>query len=387
MKVLLLSSNYPPDLGPGSLRAHSIASALAERNGVELTVITTSPNRYKSISVPAASEEVNNGIKIKRIAIPKHKNGLLDQAISFLIFALGVRRAIKASEYDIVVSTSSRLMTASLSAWVSNKIEARLHLDIRDLFVDTMDDVFKDHPVRFLIPIFRYLERWTFRKAATVSLVSQGFVDYVKDIVPDVPVDIFTNGIDEQFVSTNHCPSIKRDPPTVLYAGNIGEGQGLENILPQSANRFGSRIRFLVIGDGGRRRVLESAISNCPNVVLMEPIGREALIDQYREADVLFLHLNDYQAFLKVLPSKIFEYGATGKPILAGVTGYAADFLNSHVTGAEVFNPCDVNGMVDSLQRLLAGPRSFDRSGFCEDFNRKKIVDRLALFVLAGPEI
>ena len=43
--------------------------------------------------------------------------------------------------------------------------------------------------------------------------------------------------------------------------------------------------------------------------------------------DVLFLHLNDYSAFRKVIPSKIFEYAATGKPIVAGVSGYAAEFL------------------------------------------------------------
>jgi len=32
------------------------------------------------------------------------------------------------------------------------------------------------------------------------------------------------------------------------------------------------------------------------------------------DADVLFLHLNAYKAFEKVLPSKIFEYAATGRP-------------------------------------------------------------------------
>ena len=51
------------------------------------------------------------------------------------------------------------------------------------------------------------------------------------------------------------------------------------------------------------------------------------LIKKYQEADILFLHLNNYKAFLKVLPSKIFEYSATHKPICAGVSGHSKEFL------------------------------------------------------------
>ena len=59
---------------------------------------------------------------------------------------------------------------------------------------------------------------------------------------------------------------------------------------------------------------------------IIDPVSRSDLFDEYKNADVLFLHLNDYAAFRKVLPSKIFEYAATGKPILAGVAGYMQNF-------------------------------------------------------------
>ena len=109
-------------------------------------------------------------------------------------------------------------------------------------------------------------------------------------------------------------------------------------------------------------------------------------MDVYRQADVLFLHLNAYKAFHKVLPSKIFEYAATGKPILAGVGGHAADFLKEHVPGVEVFPPCDSNAMQDGLQRLLSGPRMIDRSEFCSLHLRENIMEQMAgdIFALAG---
>ena len=57
------------------------------------------------------------------------------------------------------------------------------------------------------------------------------------------------------------------------------------------------------------------------NVNLITPVNRNELIKYYQGSGFLFLHLNDYEAFKKVLPSKIFECGATKKPVIAGVDG------------------------------------------------------------------
>ena len=42
-------------------------------------------------------------------------------------------------------------------------------------------------------------------------------------------------------------------------------------------------------------------------MTLINPVSRDELRIFYDQSDFLFLHLNDYQAFRKVLPSKIFE--------------------------------------------------------------------------------
>jgi hypothetical protein len=42
---------------------------------------------------------------------------------------------------------------------------------------------------------------------------------------------------------------------------------------------------------------------------IVSPEGLVVLIKEYIKTDVLFLHLNYYGAFQKVLPSKFFEYG------------------------------------------------------------------------------
>ena len=100
----------------------------------------------------------------------------------------------------------------------------------------------------------------------------------------------------------------------------------------------------------------------------------------YGEADVLFLHLNNYDAFTKVLPSKLFEYAATGKPMLAGVGGYAAEFLRRNVDNCGIFRPCDADGGLAALKGLTLGVRP--RQEFVKAFSRSEIMSRMADTVL-----
>jgi glycosyltransferase involved in cell wall biosynthesis len=165
---------------------------------------------------------------------------------------------------------------------------------------------------------------------------------------------------------------------TVLYAGNLGEGQGLHAILPALAKKLYGRVVFRVIGDGGRKEALHRALAEAgvENVVLLPPVKRDTLIQEYLKADVLFLHLNDYDAFKKVLPSKIFEYAAMGKPVWAGVSGYPAEFIEAEVANAAVFKPCDVDGAVAAFQRLEL--KDTVRLDFIRKFSRSNIMQAMA---------
>ena len=385
MHILVLSTNYPPDIGPGALRTKSIVDALTEVGppNLKIDIITTTPNRYHSFSVPAKKFEENGKIKINRINLPIHKNGIFDHAKSFTYFFLGVKKLTTNQKYNIVIATSSRLMTASLSAWVAKKTGSKLYLDIRDLFTDTIGSIFFKKYSRVFMPIFYAIEKWTFNSADKINVLSAGFVDYVKKISPRLSPSVYTNGVDEAFLKRNFSFNQNKKKPVILYTGNIGGGQGLHKILPAISNEL-KNMHFKIIGDGSaRKHIIENPLYKSQrNIELLSPVSRNDLMKEYAEADILFLHLNDNNAFLKVLPSKIFEYAATGKPILAGVSGYAAEFFNEHIKGAEVFKPCNVKEMKNGLLKLLKGPKIIERNEFCMRFSRKNIMEKFAKDVL-----
>jgi glycosyltransferase involved in cell wall biosynthesis len=311
---------------------------------------------------------------------------MLDQPRAFGRFALSALQYVTGKEYDLVYATSSRLMTAALGALIAKRTGAPLYLDIRDIFVDTLTQVLPGKAAITLKPFFSILERWTIGRAKRVNLVSMGFEPYFRNRYPRQSFAFFTNGVDDEFIPSSSRSETAQAETNgrlrIVYAGNMGEGQGLHTIVPAIAKRLGDRAEFRLIGDGGRRLHLERALARAgvKHVQVLPPVSRTSLISEYLAADVLFLHLNDYEAFKKVLPSKIFEYAASGKPIWAGVSGYAADFLRTEVTNAQIFPPCDVEQALRVFDQLEF--RDEGRAEFVSKFSRKTIMRAMAADIL-----
>lgn len=353
-RILYLSFYFEPDLCAGSFRNSPLAKELALQFGYEneIVVISTQPNRYNSFKVEAAPFEKIGNLIIHRISIPEHKNGFLDQIHSFRAFYKGAKNIYKGQSFDLVFASSSRLFTAYLGYLASKTLDIPLYLDIRDIFTDTMKDVIRNPLVKMaVLPFMRYIEKRTFSNAKHINLISAGFKSYFSKYTKPT-YSYFTNGIDDEFVDIQTSPPTNNTLKKILYAGNIGEGQGLHTILPHVAKKLEGKYEFLIIGDGGAKGKLVKLLqeNSITNVTLVPPVKRDELKKMYKEADFYFLHLNDYEAFKKVLPSKIFELGAYDKPIIAGVAGYANSFIAQYVSNSILFNPGDHETMISLLQ-------------------------------------
>jgi glycosyltransferase involved in cell wall biosynthesis len=388
-RIVYLTFYFKPDLCAGSFRNSPLAVELAKQakhRDVFIEVYTTIPNRYSSFDIDAPEYEEIDNLRIHRILLPPHKSGMIDQVLSFWKYYNEVLTLNKGKKVDFVFASSSRLFTAFLGYRIAKKSQTPLYLDIRDIFVDTMNDVFKSKFLKILIlPVLKLIESKTFNYAKHINLISGGFKEYFKKYNQS-SFTFYSNGIDDEFIQekNNNSNQINDSRKKVIvYAGNIGEGQGLDKIIPQAAKLLGNKFQFLIIGDGGTKNLLQSAIEKMEihNAVLKNPISRKELQNEYKNADYLFLHLNDYPAFRKVLPSKIFELATFNKPILAGVSGFSAQFIKNEINNSFVFNPCDFNSLVNYLLNSEASS-NIERSDFIEKFKRSQINENLASSIL-----
>jgi UDP-N-acetylglucosamine:LPS N-acetylglucosamine transferase len=384
-RIVYLSFYFKPDLCAGSFRNSPLAIELAKQTidkNVVLDVYTTLPNRYSTFDVGAQEYEEADNLRIHRIALPAHKSGMIDQVFAFWHFYSAVLKLNHSKNADLVFASSSRLFTAYLGFKLAKKCKAPLYLDIRDIFVDTMNDVFKSKLVKILIlPLLKTIEARTFNYAKHINLISGGFNEYFLRF-KSPKYSYFSNGIDEEFISSNRSIELGEVSNTyklIVYAGNIGEGQGLHRIIPQTAQLLGNEFKFLIIGDGGAKKQLQAEIKNLglTNVILNNPVSRDELQSFYNKSDFLFLHLNDYPAFRKVLPSKIFELATFNKPIIAGVSGFSAEFIQKEVSNSFVFDPCDSIQLAEYLKSTKSNS-IIDRHEFVDKFRRSKINNEMA---------
>lgn len=379
-RILYLSFYFEPDLCAGSFRNSPLAYELARQlEGVaNIDVITTLPNRYKTFQQDAPSIENKGNLTINRIAIPKHASGLIDQSKSFWIYYQEVRKRTKGVKYDLVFASSSRLLTAYLGSSIARKLKIPFYVDVRDIFYDSMKDLLQDRLIRYpVLPIIKLIEKRTFSYASNINLISGGFKDYFKKY-DHASFTFFTNGIDDEFLELKLPDSEINARPIILYAGNIGEGQGLHKFVPQLAKKLENKFDFIVIGDGGAKQKLTESIAElgCRNIELIDPVSRTKLKEYYAKADYFLMHLNDFEAFKKVLPSKIFELGAMDKPIIAGVGGFAGRFVEENVSNCILVNPCDHETCANKLENYTY--KREKRTDFIKKYRRDNINTKMA---------
>ncbi|WP_323845574.1 glycosyltransferase family 4 protein [Microbulbifer magnicolonia] len=392
-KILLISYYYPPDLSAGSFRVKALVDALLEElpDTCSLEIITTQPNRYSDVRRTLPSVEVlfKGRVLVRRVEVRQHEGGMLSQVLGFVKFTRSCKELLGSREFDILIATSSRLATAMLGAHLGKRNAKFCYLDIRDIFTDNLAFVLPFGLRRLGQLFFSCCESWTLKRANGINLVSEGFREYFESRYPRLKFSFFSNGVDGGFYgeSTLIDPSVKfsraRTKKRVLYAGNIGVAQGLENIVPKLAARLGPEFELVVIGNGAARAALEAELrrQKVNNVVLLPPVSRAQLYQEYCQSDVLFLHLNDFAPLRRVLPSKLFEYAATGKPIVAGVSGYAAYFVKREVENAAVFSPGDVQSALDAIHNLSLV--CVDRTLFIKKFGRQRIMRNLVSDIMS----
>lgn len=378
-RILFLTFYYKPDLSAGSFRITALVNELKKRieQDYEVSILTTMPNRYNTYLQEAESTEIDGNIKIIRFHLPNHKSGFKDQIKAFFAYYKQVLTYVKNENYDIVFATSSRLFTAFLGAKIAKMKKSVLLLDIRDIFNDTLKSLLNPFVYLFLKIPLNLVENYTFKKASKINLVSEGFKPYFQNKFPDINYTFYYNGIDDEFLNYDFKKQATNNIKIITYAGNIGQGQGLEMIIPDLALFLGPKYEIRIIGDGGKKKNLLERINqkNIKNVKIIKPLKREELLEFYKETDYLFLHLNNVPAFKKVLPSKVFEYAAINKPIIAGVDGFARKFLNEYLPSIIIFDP----GSLESF-KINFKPKDtteVNYADFIKKFTRKNIMQKM----------
>ena len=140
---------------------------------------------------------------------------------------------------------------------------------------------------------------------------------------PATAIGLFPNWVDtDKFKSVDATAmraelGLQPGDICVLYAGNLGEKQGVEQLLDVAALlEDDPRIRLVICGAGCARPRIAAAATGLANVRLLDPQPDDRFVELLSAADI---HLLPQKAGMThyVMPSKLGPMLASGRPIVA----------------------------------------------------------------------
>lgn len=334
MKVLIHGLNYAPEkVGVGRYTGE-LGAWLVEQ-GHEVRVVTAPPY-YPDWSgtgggvVGGYRREKLVGVEVLRcpLWVPKEPSGLkrLLHLFSFAASSAPVVLRHAASRPDVVVMVEPTLFCLP-AAWVAARLSgAPLWVHVQDFELEAALGlgIMKQEAMRRL---FYAIESRLLRRADRLSTITEAMRRWaVKKGVSDPKTTVFPNWADARFTLPLETGSEVRrefgagpEDVLVMYAGNMGEKQGLDAVL-ETAERLGRRddIKFALIGEGAARQRLERSAENQGlNNVRFFPLQPSERLPEVLAAGDIHLVTQRRGAADLVMPSKLTNILAAGRPAVA----------------------------------------------------------------------
>jgi glycosyltransferase involved in cell wall biosynthesis len=369
VKFGILSQWFDPE--PGSAAVPGVlARALVER-GHQVQVVTGFPNyptgkvadgyRIRWRHDEAAASGPVAGPAVRRVALyPSHDRSAWRRLANYGSFALSASAAaLPALRGADAVWVYNSPATVGLPSALASAGGGPPHLmHVLDLWPDSIafSGLAGGRAYARMAPL---LERWcafTYRQAAAIACISRGTLDQLKARgVPPAKLHYVPVWTNEHL----HRPR-DRDTPlaealgvadsfVVLYAGNLGDAQGLDGLVEACA-RLGDlpRLRCLVAGSGtaeGRLRARAERL----RLTNLTFLGRWPAADMgglMSIGDVHVVSLNDHPLASITMPSKLPATLASGRAVCAVATGETARVVEHAGAGWTVppGDPCALAG-------------------------------------------
>ncbi len=174
---------------------------------------------------------------------------------------------------------------------------------------------------------------------------------------------------------------------TVLFAGNVGESQGLD-VLIGAADRLRhlQDLHWVVLGEGRRLNWLREQVERRALGDRVHLLGRrppETMPSWFALADVLLATLQPDPVYEMTIPSKLQTYLASGRPVVAAMNGEGARVVQAAGAGATApaGDAVSLAAAVEELHNTSPESRArMGRSGreyYEMHFARDKIIDRI----------
>ena len=353
LDILIVGFYYPPEQTGIAPYTSGLARGLVER-GHRVRVIVGYPHYphwkvaegYRGLRM----REVIDGVEVIRVRhpVPRKSTGLGRIAMEAAYAAHAAM--IRGPRPDLVLAVSPSLLSVASALTWRKPGRTAMGVITQDIYSRALTETgaMGGHGAR---AVARFEGR-LLSLADGVSVIHDVFADVVTQLgVDPEKVTVIRNWSHIAEPTEDRSASRRRlgwgDEVIALHAGNMGEKQGLENVVEAAriADCAGLPIRFILLGDGARRRALETVGSGVRTLQFLDPLPDGEFENALGAADVLILNEKPGVAEMSV-PSKLTSYFAAGRPVVAATDPRSASTREMHAAGA---GTCVTSGQPQEL--------------------------------------
>ena len=387
MHILLIHQAFAALNEPGGTRHHEFAHFFAGQ-GHKVTIIA-SPISYltgRDIKSKRVETEMEGRIKIYRAyTYPALHKSFFHRLVSFFSFMVSsFFISMKIKNVDVVWGTSPPIFQ-SVTAWLVSKIKrAPFLLEIRDLWpaFAIAVGILKN---KFLIRLSLWLEGFLYHRADKIIVNSPGYIEHVKN-KGGKNISLIPNGSDPANFPSLNTDQIRKELGwtnkfILLYSGAHGMSNDLPVIL-EAAKLIQKHddIKIVFIGDGKEKSSLMvmSEKMKLSNVDFLDPIPKNKISEYIQASDACIAILKPVELYKTTFPNKVFDYMASGKPIILSIDGVIRDVVESADCG--IFcEPGNPQAVADAFMEMYKNRKKLDKMGqrgkvyVQQNYNRIKI--------------
>jgi len=289
----------------------------------------------------------------------------LNRATYFLACKKVIKKIVKENKIDIIW-----LYGLASNGIQSVKVAKEFNLPIIQRQLDVSHELVR---VPLLKQLTKKCEKFVTSNVSKVLCSARPLIDYTIEMgAKEKNVEYFPLGFDPQTFKPMakdqhlaHKLGISDNDKVILFVGTIYEFSGLENII-QNFETIKSKvkeIKFLIVGGGPNFEKIKSLVNKKKlksDVILTNFKPQHEIPKFISLADVCINSFEINKITDRIIPIKIIEYLACGKPVLSTPLKGTIDLLPKEDFGI-IYSPYD--SFVENLSELLTNTEKLEELG------------------------
>ncbi len=357
-EILIISNYYPPEKGAAANRIEQLALKL-KQNDYLVSVVCPLGNYPKGELFPeykgkfSVTENLQN-IAVKRLWIyPSVSKNIFIRLVSILSFSTSLFfYLLFAKTPKKILVQSPPLLLSFISVFILSLKRKKIILNVSDLWPLAAIELNALKKDSFSHKVSVFMERFIYRKSSLILGQSNEIITHIKTFYPEKKCFLYRNFPDHKLNKIDFETS-DNQPIKIFYAGLLGVAQGVFELC-QQINFENLNIELHVFGEGSEKNQIQELISNHKNlkIYFYGMLERNDLHIKLKSMDIAIVPLKT--RIYGSVPSKIFEYGALGFPILYFGGGEGGDIVKENNLGwvAEVGDFKALNEKIIEISKL-----------------------------------